>query len=98
MENNKLNTLGAFEYLELFDKDGNRVYSFVVHLDGSWSKGTYDSNGNKLTSENSVGGWSKFTYDLNGNGLTYENSDGNWNKSTYDSDGKELTYENWARI
>jgi YD repeat-containing protein len=93
MVTKKLNALGAFEDLELFDKEGNKVYSFVVHSDDSWEKTTWDKEGNKLTSENSDGDWCKFTYDSNGNLLTHENSNGYWYKRTYDSDGKELTFE-----
>ena len=91
---NELNALGAFEYLELFDKDGNRVYEFKPDSDGVWNKHTYDSNNNVLTYENSTGYWYKYTYDSDGNKLTFEDSYGDWSKFTYDSNGNELTYEN----
>jgi hypothetical protein len=95
MVTKKLNALGVFEYLELFDKDGNRVYEFKPDSDdGYWTKLTYDSNGNQLTSETSDGYWYKRTYDSDGNRLTHEDSDGYWYKRTYDSKGNELTYEN----
>jgi hypothetical protein len=76
MGNKKLNALGAFEDLELFDKDGNRVYKFYAYSDGGWYKRTYDSNETELTFENSDGIWHKSTYDSDGNQLTYEDSDG----------------------
>ena len=93
MGNKKLNALGAFEDLQLFDSKGNKVYEFITDFDEDWCKRTYDSNGNQLTNENSDGDWYKSTYDSKGNELTYENSTGYWSKSTYDSDGNELTYE-----
>ena len=76
MENTQLNALGAFEDLELFNKEGNRVYKFIAGSNGDWSKSTYDSNGNELTFENSNGDWWKYTYNSNGNQLTYKDSDG----------------------
>ena len=76
MKNNKLNALGAFEDLILFDSKGNVVYEFRADSNGYWWKYTYDSNGNKLTYENSYGNWYKHTYDSDGNELTYEDSDG----------------------
>jgi hypothetical protein len=79
MKKTQLNALGAFEDLELFDKNGNIVYKFVSYSDGDWFKSTYDKNGNKLTYEDSDGGWSKSTYDKNGNKLTYEDSGGIFN-------------------
>ena len=94
MKNTQLNALGAFENLELFDKDGNRVYEFNAYSEGNWVKSTYDSKGNELTFEDSNGYWWKSTYDSNGKQLTFENSNGYWYKRTYDSKGNELTYEN----
>jgi len=55
MENKQLNALGAFEDLELFNKDGNRVYEFSTGSKGNWIKSTYDSDGNELTYEDSDG-------------------------------------------
>ena len=76
MENTQLNALGEFKDLDLFDKDGNKIYSFITHLNGDWSKRTYNSKGNTLTFEDSDGFWYKCTYDLEGNQLTHEDSDG----------------------
>jgi hypothetical protein len=77
MKNKQLNALGTFEDLELFDSNGNKVYKFITDSRrGYWQKYTYDSNGNRLTIEDSYGYWSKRTYDSNGNELTYEDSDG----------------------
>jgi uncharacterized protein RhaS with RHS repeats len=94
MENKQLNALGAFEDLDLFDSLGNRIYQFNAHSHGCWGKYTYDSNGKRLTYEDSYGNWNKSTYDLNGNQLTFEDSNGNWDKSTYDSNGNEVFSEN----
>lgn len=74
--NKQLNALGAFEDLELFNKDGNLVYEFYTNSRGYWCKRTRDSNGNKLTYENSDGDWYKCTYDSKGNVLTFESSNG----------------------
>jgi hypothetical protein len=90
----QLNALGAFENLQLFDSKGNKVYKFISYSDGGWSKYTYDSNGNKLTYEDSNGDWSKYTYNSKGNELTNEDSNGYWRKRTYDSNGNILTFEN----
>lgn len=76
MKNTQLNALGAFEDLELFDKDGNRVYEFIAGSNGYWAKLTYDSNGNTLTYKNSDGYEYKNTYDSKGNRLTFEDSNG----------------------
>jgi YD repeat-containing protein len=82
------NILGTTEGLKL--KDENGVLRYRYNRDAQY---TYDSNGNELTSENSIGFWRKSTYDSNGNRLTVEDSDGFWRKSTYDSNGNELTSE-----
>ena len=93
MKNIQLNALGAFEDLELFDKNGNIVYKFLTNSDGDWSKHTYDEKGNELTFENSKGGWWKSTYDEKGTQLTYEDSNDYWWKRTYDEKGNQLTFE-----
>jgi hypothetical protein len=93
MKKTQLNALGAFEDLELFDKNGNIVYKFFTSSDGYWSKSTYDEKGNQLTYEDSRGNWRKITYDKKGNQLTWEDSRGYWRKSTYDEKGNELTRE-----
>jgi hypothetical protein len=105
MKKTQLNALGAFENLELFDKNGNIVYKFFTDSNDYWYKRTYDGNGNQLTWENSKGDWSKCTYDEKGNLLTYEDSDGRkkgfdiGHKQNYTSDitGEQYyteTYEN----
>jgi hypothetical protein len=76
MKKTQLNALGAFEDLNLFDKNGNIVYKFLSYSDGYWSKSTYDEKGNPLTFEDSDDYWSKRTYDEKGNKLTYEDSRG----------------------
>jgi hypothetical protein len=90
---NELNALGAFEDLELFDKNGNVVYKFLSYSKGGWWKSTYDEKGNQLIYEDSSGYWYKYTYDEKGNELTYEDSNDYWRKSTYDEKGNKLTFE-----
>ena len=94
MKKEQLNALGAFENLQLFDSNGNRVYKFNAYSHGDWNKFIYDSNENRLTYENSDGVWTKSTYDSSGNQLTYKDSYGSWWKSTFDLNGNQLTYEN----
>jgi YD repeat-containing protein len=70
------NILGKTENLELFDKDGKRVYQFIKDSDGYSYETTYDINGKELTYKSSDGFSSEYTYDSNGNVLTYKNSNG----------------------
>jgi len=70
------NIQGTTENLELFNKDGVRVYSYRKDSNGSWYECTYDSKGNESTYKDSNGYWYKCTYDSNGNELTYKNSNG----------------------
>lgn len=70
------NILGTTESLELFNKDGRRVYEFIKDLDGFSFESTYDSNGKELTYKNSDGYSSEYTYDSNGKELTYKDSNG----------------------
>jgi len=85
------NIFGTTEELKLKDYNGVLRYEYK-----GYSQYTYDSNGNRLTFENSNGYWHKLTYDSSGNRLTFENSNGYWHKCTYDSNGNELTYEDSA--
>jgi hypothetical protein len=94
MKKTQLNALGAFENLELFDKNGNVVYKFLTYnSEDCWIKFTYNENGNQLTFEDSTDYWSKRTYDEKGNELTFEDSTDCWWKRTYDEKGNQLTYE-----
>ena len=49
------NILGKTESLELFNKEGKRVYDFYKRSDGYSAECTYDSNGNELTFKDSNG-------------------------------------------
>ena len=70
------NILRTEKDLELFNKEGKRVYWFRKYSDGySWER-TYDSNGNELTYKDSDGYSSEYTYDSNGKELTFKDSDG----------------------
>ena len=70
------NILGTTESLELFNKEGKRVYRFYKGSDAYSSERTYDSNGNVLTYKDSNGNSYERTYDSHGKELTYKNSDG----------------------
>jgi len=70
------NILGTTEDLELFNKDGKKVYEFYKKSNGTFYELTYDSNGNKLTYKDSDGYWWESTYDSNGNILTFKDSNG----------------------
>jgi len=88
------NILEKTEELELFNKDGRRVYEFIKDSDGFSFESTYDSNGKELTYKNSNGFSSEFTYDSEGKILTYKDSKGYSCEYTRDSEGKILTYKN----
>jgi YD repeat-containing protein len=75
-ENTMKNILGTTENLELFDKDGKRVYQFIKDSDGYSYETTYDINGKELTHKDSTGYSSEYTYDSNGKELTYKDSNG----------------------
>ena len=87
------NILGTTESLELFDKDGKRVYEFIKNSNRYNSERTYDLQGNTLTYKDSDGFSSEYTRDSNGNELSYKNSDGFSYEYTYDSNGEVLTYK-----
>ena len=70
------NILGTTEELELFNKDGRRVYQFIKNSNGFICEYTRDSNGKVLTYKNSNGYSYEYTYDSRGNILTYKNSNG----------------------
>lgn len=88
------NILGTTDNLELFNKEGRKVYSFKKHSNGYWQEYTFDSNGRILIYKDSDGFSFESTYDSNGNRLTYKNSDGYSYERTYDSNGNQLTYKN----
>ena len=60
--------------LEIYDEDGNRIYT--EHSDGDWVKIGYDEDGNRIYYENSYGYWEKYEYDEYGIRIYYEDSDG----------------------
>jgi YD repeat-containing protein len=70
------NILGTTENLELFNKEGGKVYRFCKYPNGYSYERTCDSNGNVLTFKDSNGYSYEYTYDSNGNELTYKDSDG----------------------
>ena len=87
------NIQGTEEDLDLFNKNGVRVYAYFKYIDGHSYECTYDSNGNKLTYKDSAGYGCEYTYDSNGNVLTYKDSNGYSYECTYNSEGKELTFK-----
>ena len=70
------NILGKEENLDLFNKNGKKVYEYFKNSDGYSCEYTYDSNGKVLTFKDSDGYSSEYTRDSNGKELTYKNSDG----------------------
>ena len=70
------NIQGTEENLELFNKDGVRVYAYFKNLIGFSYECTYDSDNNELTYKNSDGVSSEYTYDSDGKELTYKDSNG----------------------
>lgn len=53
----------------------------------------YDSNGNEIYSENSMGVAFKTTYDFNGNEVYKESNEGFWEERKYDSEGRLISIE-----
>ena len=70
------NIQGTEEDLDLFNKNGVRVYAYRKWSNGFIWERTYDSNGNELTYKNSSGYSYEATYDSDNKELTYKNSDG----------------------
>ena len=70
------NILGKTENLELFNKEGKKVYEFYKSSSGITYEYTYDSNGNELTYKNSNGYSYEYTRDANGKELTFKSSNG----------------------
>ena len=87
------NCLGTEESLELFNKDGRRVYRFNTDSEGYSWKRTYDSNGNELTFKDSTGYSWESTFNEKRNVLTYKNSNGYSWESTFNEKGNELTFK-----
>ena len=53
----------------------------------------YDSNGNRIYSEDSNGYWIKQEYDSNGNLIYHEDYNGFWFKKEYNENGNEIYHE-----
>ena len=70
------NIQGTEEDLELFNKNGVRVYEYFKSSNGFSCECTYHSNGNVLTYKHSSGYSYDYTRDSNGNIITYKDSDG----------------------
>ena len=78
--------------IELFDKNGNKIYYELIS--GYWNAREYDSNGNQIYYEDSSKDWWKREFDSNGNQIYFENSDDKWFKREFDSSGNEIYFEN----
>lgn len=59
---------------EIFDKNGNGIYS--EYSNGFWVKSEYDAKGNRIYYNDSNSFWSKGKFDSKCNRIYYENSDG----------------------
>jgi hypothetical protein len=70
------NILGTEENLNLFNKNGVKVYEYFKNLNGFSYECTRDSNGKVLTYKDSDGFSYECTRDSDGNELTYKDSDG----------------------
>jgi YD repeat-containing protein len=87
------NIQGTTDNLDLFNKNGIKVYSYYKNSNGYWYEYTYDSNGKVLTYKDSDGYSCEYTYDSNGNVLTSKHSNVFSYEYIYDSKGKVLTYK-----
>lgn len=70
------NIQGTTENLKLFNQDGNKIYEFYVHIDGSSHEYIFDNNGNTLNFKDSAGYSYEYTFDLHDEILTSEDSNG----------------------
>jgi YD repeat-containing protein len=70
------NIFNTEENLNLFNKNGIKVYEYFKNLNGFSYECTRDSNGKVLTYKDSDGFSYEYTYDSNGKVLTYKDSDG----------------------
>ena len=71
-----MNIQGEDKNLELYNKEGVKIYCYYTYSYGNWDEYTYNENENKLTHKDSKGYWLESTYDEKGNELTYKNSRG----------------------
>jgi len=81
------------KYIEYIVSDIQKPYFHNMRDNYGLKDNEYNTNGNKIYSENSYGYWSKYEYDSNGNNIYYETSDGYWFKREYDKNGKEIYHE-----
>jgi hypothetical protein len=73
----------------------NRILSKVFNQEVRLSNNDiYDSNNNRIYSEDSDGYWEKREFDSNNNIIYHENSDGFWSKREYDSNNNRIYVEN----
>ena len=70
------NILGKTENLELYNKEGKKIYEFCKTSNGYTFEYTYDSNGKILTYKDSNGYSYEYTRDANGKELTFKSSNG----------------------
>jgi hypothetical protein len=70
------NIFNTEENLNLFNKNGIKVYEYFKNLNGFSYECTRDSNGKVLTYKDSDGFSYECTRDSDGNELTYKDSDG----------------------
>ena len=76
----------------------SKIFNQPVTIKGD---DVYNTNGNRIYTENSDGDWVKREYDANGNEIYYENDNGDWVKREYDEQGREIykgdNYGNWEK-
>ena len=85
-----LNILGTSEDLELFNKEGVKLYHFETCKNGVIRECTWDKWSQTLTSKDSRGFLCLYTRDEKGKQLAYKNSDG-----YYIVKGKKVTKEEY---
>ena len=88
-----MNIQGKNKDLELYNKEGVKVYKYYTYSYNAGDESTFDEKGNILTFKNSNGHWDEYTFDEKGNILTYKDSYGTWDESTFDEKGNRLTFK-----
>ena len=68
----------------------SKIYNQTVTIKDNH---VYDTNGNKIYSEDSNGSWIKSEYDNQGNKIYFEDSDGYWIKREYNTNGNVIYFE-----
>lgn len=77
------------DFIYIYDDSNNLIYTQSID---SWSKSTYNNNGNKTRYDNSKGLTEHYIYDDNNNLIKSIDNKGNWVKRKYNERGQVVQY------